>query len=410
MTNRPRILYITHRVPYPPNRGDRIRTWNILKFLSQRADIDLICLADEEVTAEQRSKLEQRTSRLAIVPHTGIRRYIRGAMSLMHGDTVTEGLFYSRVLASVVKQWAKKTRYSSAMVSSSGLARYVQAPILNDVDRVWVDLIDVDSQKWLDYSESSKWPMSAVYATEGRRLRQLECNLATSSERLLVVSEAEQRLFLDFCSDAPVQAVGNGVDTDFFTPSACSPAPQTCVFVGVLDYLPNKDAVTWFSANVWPKVRQKYPEATFRIVGRNPPPEVEQLGELDGIEMIGPVPDVRPWLAESACVVVPLRIARGIQNKVLEAMAAGRPVICSTPPLKGLAVESGLQLLNADTVDEWVNQISSVFDDPIRADELGMAASAWVQLNHQWENCLVPLIDLTNERRATSEPGIEVGS
>ena len=408
--SKPRILYITHRAPYPPNRGDRIRTWNILKFLAKRADVDLICLADEDVTPEQRFAMESCTSRLAIVPHSGKSRYAHGLMSMLRGGTVTEGLFHSRMLSSVVRQWAKNTKYSAAMVSSSGIARYVQAPILNNVDRIWVDLIDVDSQKWLDYSESASWPMSWVYRTEGQRLRQLECNLADNVERLLVVSEAERKLFRDFCGGAPVQAVGNGVDTEFFTPTSVPAVPQTCVFIGVLDYLPNRDAVTWFCKNVWPKVRTKYPDAVFRIVGRNPPPDVLKLDQLDGVDVIGPVPDVRSWLNESACVVVPLRIARGVQNKVLEAMATGRPVISSSAPLKGLDVENGLQLLSADTTDEWVQQISSVFDDRFKADELGMAASAWVQLNHQWENCLVPLIDITDEQQTLSEPEIEVGS
>ena len=406
---KPRVLYVTHRVPWPPDRGDRIRTWNILKYLAARADVDLICLADEPVSDETRAALESVTQRLAIVPHAGKMRYIRGAISMARGRTVTEGLFESTVLSSVIRQWAMRTDYTSTLASSSGVARCLQTPALARVKHAWVDLIDVDSQKWIDYSASARFPMSKVYELEGRRLRKLERNLASSSERLLVVSEAERRLFDDFCPGAPIQAIGNGVDTEYFAPVNTEPKPRTCVFVGVLNYLPNSDAVKWFADSVWGRVREKFPDAQFRIVGKSPTREVEALAEIPGIEVIGPVPDVRPWLNESACVVVPLRIARGVQNKVLEAMACGRPIVCSSEPLKGLAVEPGLQLMQADSINEWVDCISSVFSDSCRAEELGMAASAWVQLNHRWESCLEPLNEIVDTTYSEPERGIEVG-
>lgn len=406
---KPRVLYVTHRVPWPPDRGDRIRTWNILKYLAARADVDLICLADEPVSDETRAALESVTQRLAIVPHAGKMRYVRGAISMARGRTVTEGLFESTVLSSVIRQWAMRTDYTSTLASSSGVAGCLQTPALSRVKHAWVDLIDVDSQKWIDYSGSARFPMSKVYELEGRRLRNLEKRLASSSERLLVVSEAERRLFDNFCPGAPIQAIGNGVDTEYFAPVNTAPKPRTCVFVGVLNYLPNSDAVKWFADNVWARVREKYPDAQFRIVGKSPTREVEALAEIPGIEVIGPVPDVRPWLNESACVVVPLRIARGVQNKVLEAMACGRPIVCSSEPLKGLAVEPGLQLMQADSIDEWVDSISSVFSDSCRAEELGMAASAWVQLNHRWESCLEPLNEIIDTTYSEPERGIEVG-
>lgn len=407
---KPRVLYITHRVPWPPDRGDRIRTWNILKFLAQRAEVDLICLADEPVPGMTRTALKDVTGRLAIVPHSGKRRYLQGVLSLAAGRTATEGLFESRMLTSIVRQWSRNTDYTAAMASSSGIARYIQKPLLKSVEQVWVDLIDVDSQKWLDYSESSRFPMSAIYGLEGRRLRKLETQLAASSDRLLVVSEAERDLFTNFCPDAPIQAVGNGVDTEYFSPSRTEVTPHSCVFVGVLNYLPNSDAVKWFCSEVWPRVQKRFPDSVFRIVGKNPTSEVQALNNLPGVEVVGPVPDVRPWLNESSCVVVPLRIARGVQNKVLEAMASGRPIVCSPAPLKGLQVESGLQLLKAETVDQWVSSISSVFEDKCRAEELGMAASAWVQLNHRWRACLEPLMDMIDTQCSKPEPGIEVES
>ena len=382
--------------------------WNILKYLSERADVDLICLADESVTAETRSALTKVSDRLAIVPHAGKARYLRGAMSLACGGTVTEGLFESPMLQAVIRQWQQTAQYTAALASSSGIARYIHKPILNSACRVWIDLIDVDSQKWLDYSASASFPMSLIYGMEGRRLRKLETELAAKSDRLLVVSEAERQLFQNFCDNAPIQAIGNGVDTEYFCPMSAEVTPHSCVFVGVLNYLPNADAVKWFARSIWPLVRKRYPDAVFRIVGKSPTAEVQALNELPGIEAVGPVPDVRPWINGSSCVVVPLRIARGVQNKVLEAMACGRPIVCSPAPLNGLAVEPGLHLMQADSIDEWVSSIASVFDDKCRAEEFGMAAGAWVQLNHRWGSCLEPLCEMIEAR--TPEREIEVES
>ena len=210
--------------------------------------------------------------------------------------------------------------------------------------------------------------------------------------QLLVVSEAERGLFRSFCPTDRISAVGNGVDSLYFAPSDGSHVdPSSCVFTGVMNYKPNADAVVWFAGNVWPGVREKFPTAVFRIVGKSPTSDVQALASIPGIEVTGSVPDVRPWLHRSTCAVVPLQIARGVQNKVLEAMSCGRPVICSSAPLRGLAAEPGLHLLRADSIDEWLNSISQVFMESSLQQELGMAGSAFVQLNHSWDHCLAPL-------------------
>jgi sugar transferase (PEP-CTERM/EpsH1 system associated) len=408
---KPRVLFVTHRVPWPPDRGDRIRTWNILRFLAERAHVDVACLADEPVSAESRRQLERVAARLAIVPHAGNRRYLRGVCSGLRGRSATEGIFNSARLRGVLRQWSRMTRWDGALASSSGVAQYIQPDVIPAADRRWVDLIDVDSQKWLDYRGRSRWPLSFLYGLEGRRLRRLECQLAASMDRLLVVSAAERDLLQSFCSADNVQAVGNGVDTQFFEPSdAVAIQPCTCVFVGVMNYLPNVDAVCWFADEVWPDVRKQFPEAEFRIVGKSPSSEVLRLAERDGIEVTGPVDDVRPYLHQANCVVVPLRIARGVQNKVLEAMACGRPIVCSPEPLKGLHVKPGLQLLQASAAAEWTQAIAGIFNDPCTAAELGLAAAATVQHQHRWESCLQPLRELLPATRITSPALSEVAT
>lgn len=390
-----RILYVTHRVPYPPDRGDRIRTWNVLKFLAARADVDLACLADEPVSDETMRELRNVTTQLAVIPHTGRRRYLRGALSLLRGKTVTEGLFESSQLETVLTEWNKANRYDAVMASSSGVARYLFPSYVTGSVKRWVDLIDVDSQKWLDYSRASRFPLSQVYRTEGNRLRNVERKLAETCDRLLVVSDAERDLFHSFCPTNRISAVSNGVDYHYFAPQQhpqCE--PHSCVFVGVMNYKPNVDAARWFAEQVWPQIRLRYPDAQFYVVGKSPTAEVLALQSMAGIQVTGSVPDVRPWLFRATCAVVPLQIARGVQNKVLEAMACGRPVVCSPEPLKGLIAEPGRHLLRAHTPAEWVSSICRLFDDKQLQNTLGSAAAACVQQCYSWDAALASLAEL----------------
>ena len=390
-----RILYVTHRVPYPPDRGDRIRTWNVLKFLAGRASVDLACLADEPASDDTLQELRQVTNRLAVIPHSGRKRYVRGAISMLRGRTVTEGLFDSPALASVIREWSSMTTYDAVLASSSGVAHCLFPPCVNAETKRWVDLIDVDSQKWLDYANAASFPMSLVYRTEGQRLRTVECRLATTCDRLLVVSEAERDLFRSFCPTDRIAAVSNGVDYEYFAPQPdIASEPHSCAFVGVMNYKPNADAAVWFAQNVWPQIRQRYADAKFYIVGKSPTSEVQALNAIGGIEVTGSVPDVRPWLMRAACAVVPLQIARGVQNKVLEAMACGRPVICSPEPLKGLKAEPGVHLLRADTAVEWIAALSGVFDNKQMQQALGAAAAHWVQQHYSWNSALAMLNEL----------------
>lgn len=390
-----RILYVTHRVPYPPDRGDRIRTWNILKLLAGRASMDLACLADEPASQETLQMLQGVTNQLAVIPHAGRSRYVRGAISMLRGRTVTEGLFESSALSSTIRAWSNKTKYDAVLASSSGVARYLFPPCIAADTKRWVDLTDVDSHKWLDYARVAKFPMSTVYRTEGKRLRRVEARLAETCDRLLVVSDAERDLFQAFCPTDRISTVSNGVDYEYFAPQpgAISEA-HSCAFVGVMNYKPNADGAIWFAQNVWPGIRSRYVDAKFYVVGKSPTPEVQALTSIAGIEVTGSVPDVRPWLMRATCAVVPLQIARGVQNKVLEAMACGRPVICSPEPLKGLTAEPGVHLLRADNADDWIASLSRVFDDKELQQTLGVAGMKCVQQNYSWNSALALLNEL----------------
>src|SRR5262249_9412746 len=167
--------------------------------------------------------------------------------------------------------------------------------------------------------------------------------------------------------------------------------PFRCVFVGAMDYVPNVDGATWFCGEVWPEVRRRWPEARLALVGRSPTPEVRALAKVPGVEVVGPVPDVRPQVARASVTVGPLRIARGVQNKVLESLAMSKAPVVSAPPLEGLRAVPGKHLLLAQSPSEWVECLTRLFEGPELRRKLGAAGRAYTQEKHCWERCLAPL-------------------
>ncbi len=376
----------------------------MLRHLSQHADVSLACLADEPVSEESHRELNRLCVRVGIVPVEKRVRWVRAGVSLLRGRTISEGAFQSPELTRLLNAWGERIPFDATLASSSALAPYLRLPSLRSA-QASVDLIDVDSQKWLDYAAASRGPKAWLYRHEGRRMRALEIELTKWVRQLLVVSEAEADIFRSFCPNGQITAISNGVDVDYFQPNVGQvfnlpgldgqvknlPHEGGCVFVGALDYKPNIDGAIWFCRHVWPQIRQQKPNAVIKLVGREPTREVRELAQISGVEVVGTVPDVRPYLAEAAVVVVPLQIARGVQNKVLEAMAMGKAIVASPEPIVGLQVEPGVHLLRANYVDEWVSHVTGLLDDRSMCEELGTAAVAHVTAYHRWEQCLESL-------------------
>ena len=395
---RPQLLYLVHRVPFPPNRGDRIRSYHMLRYLAQRYDVSLATLADEPVTADMRCELDRLCVQVAIEP-VGRARWVRAAGSLAMGRSATEGLFASPALRRTVRRWAAERQFDSALVFCSSMVQYLDCPELAAVTAV-IDLVDVDSQKWLDYAGKANGLKRFLFQLEGRRLRALEQSFPARARAIALVSEAEAALYRSFCPNDCTVAVANGVELDYFRPHPEGPRPwqplpaaDRCdaVFVGALDYRANIDAVTWFAAEVWPLIRQRLPHLTLGLVGRQPDRAVLRLAALPGIRVFGSVPDVRPYVAAADFVIAPLRIARGIQNKVLEAMSMGKPVICSPAALEGLAAEPGRHLLVANQPTDWKSAVTALLADEDLAMSLGLSARKFVERHHAWDQTLMPL-------------------
>jgi len=402
----PRILFLAHRVPYPPNRGDRIRTYHLLEYLAKRSELSLAYLTDEYPAAETTRVLESLCSRVAFA-RLGRSRWLRAGASLATGRTATEGLFSSPILRQVVVDWAREIRFDVVIAVCSSMAQYLDVPELNDVPVV-VDLIDVDSQKWLDYAAQSRGVRRRMFRTEGIRLRRLECALATRARAITLVSQPEVNLFREFCPADNVYAVPNGVDLKYYQPTTAGSdhGQLTTVFIGALDYLANIDGISWFCREVWPEVRRRVPEATLQVVGSNPGNTIRRLAEVPGVEVVGPVPDVRPYVAAAAVSIAPLRVARGVQNKVLEAMAMGKPVVATPQALESIDAELGRAVVRAETAVEWQDQLIGLLRNVQECRRIGAGGRRYVESRPTWPQCLRRLHD---DLRLTHEPASACG-
>jgi sugar transferase (PEP-CTERM/EpsH1 system associated) len=273
------------------------------------------------------------------------------------------------------------------VVFSSPMAQYAEA--YPHARRV-VDFCDVDSDKWRQYADKKPWPMSWLYRHEARQLLAYERRVARETDASLFVSQPEAQLFRDLApeSEARVGFFNNGVDTDYFSPARdydnpYPPGEQALVFTGAMDYWPNIDAVQWFAQQVLPALRERHPALSFTIVGARPAPAVQQLAALPGVRVTGTVPDVRPWLAHAALSVAPLRIARGIQNKVLEAMAMAKTVVVSAQALEGIEAEPGRELLLAEDAPRFIEAVEGALARP--DPQVGRNARARVEARYGWD-------------------------
>jgi sugar transferase (PEP-CTERM/EpsH1 system associated) len=386
-----RILFVTHRVPYPPDKGDRIRTYHLIRFLSKHHQIYLASLADEPISVEARRALERLCAHVAFIP-VSKSRWLRAGVTLTIGKSASIGAFHSFQLSNVLCDWQARYSFDLALASASSIAWYLRTSALKDVP-AFVDLVDVDSQKWLDYSRASTWPKSWLYRRESTALRRTERRIASWAKQVLLVSDAESQLFEGIAPSANAATITNGVDLDYFSLDNQTPRTDTCVFVGALDYRPNVDAAIWFSRNVWPSIHAHKPRAECRLVGRNPVAGVRELARIPGIQVIGQVPDVRPYVRQATVAIAPLRLARGVQNKVLEAMAMGKPVVASPQACSGLRPGIPSPVIQARSLIEWKSALLDVWANADRAATIGQASRSYVEKYYCWERCLEPLLD-----------------
>jgi sugar transferase (PEP-CTERM/EpsH1 system associated) len=399
------LLLLTHRFPYPPDRGDRIRAWNLLHFLARHFTVDVACTDARRPTNEQRQVLAASAQRWTCVKLNRGSSFLRAAWAWMVGGPITPSFFHERKLARQILSWHAAQPYDVLLTFCSGMVYHARALLKQGPQLAHVlDLVDVDSYKWRQLAAQTSWPLRWLYAAESRRLRRLERGETPLAHAVCLVSASEADLYREHVGPRPgLFVVGNGVDVDYFLPQP-PPAPgKRILFTGVLDYAPNVQAVVFFATQVLPLLRQEVGDVEFVVVGRSPGRRVRALARIPGVRVIGAVPDVRPYLRDAAVVVAPLRMARGVQNKVLEAMASARPVVCSPAAAAGIEARAGGHLIVADHPGEWSAAVLRLLANPSMAEQIGQAAQEHVRARYTWEAQLQPMLQaIDHARRAAS--------
>lgn len=388
------LLYLVHRIPYPPNKGDKIRSYHVLKHLSQSYRIHLGTFIDDEKDFAYLDKVKALCSDTCFIKLDPKIARIRSLSGMLSNEALSLPYYRNAELQSWVDGQLKNQAIKNILIFSSPMAQYVNKT--GSTHRV-IDFVDIDSDKWKQYADTKPWPLNWLYRRESRLLLQYEKQVAKDFDGATFVSEAEASLFKQLAPEAAgkVTYFNNGVDTNYFSPDIvfANPYPQdtvALVFTGAMDYWANVEAVEWFSKTVFPSVRSRFPDLQFYIVGARPTSQVSALGALPGITVTGSVPDVRPFLAHATLAVAPLRIARGIQNKVLEAMAMGKPVLASPQALEGIHAEIDRELFVANDGNAFIEKIIALLQAGPN-DSIGKAARIRILENYSWPNSLARL-------------------
>lgn len=384
------ILFLAHRVPYPPDRGDKIRAYHILKHLAARANVHVVAFADDPTDLDRESGIDLGETHIV---WRGKSQAVAGVQALLSGKPVSLTAFHDARVRRAVADVMARHFIDTVYVYSGQMAQYlptVPGP------RIIMDFVDMDSAKFETYGATTSGFAGWMMRREADQLRQFETQIAARVDASLFVSEAEAALFRDRTGAQRVRAIVNGIDTATFAPDAAfEPLGEQgplVVFTGQMDYRPNIEGVQWFAEAMLPVIRSAHPLARFAIVGRNPDAAVRSLATRPGVIVTGEVADVRPWLAAADVVVAPLKLARGVQNKVLEAMAMARPVIATKAAATG--IDHGHTLTVADTPQEFVDAVIADLVDPSRAARRGDLARQRVIARHGWAAQLAPLDDL----------------
>ena len=382
---RKRVLLLTHRFPYPPNRGDRIRSYNLLRVLATEFDVTLACPHDEPIEDSEREHVRGLCESVITEP-LNRSRWLRAGTSVIRGGSLTEGLFRIPSLQQQINQAQQDRPFDAAFAFCSSMFPYLRSKLFQKTPTI-VDVVDVDSEKWRQMGAEKKGPKGWVYRIESERVKRLEIEIGRSVDSVTLVSDSEATLFNRVADPVrPALGVSNGVDTEYFDRGE-KPLPDgtpiRLVFTGVMDYPPNVEGMCWFCENVLPVISRSH-NVQLKIVGRNPSRRVLELGNLPGVEVTGPVPDVRPHLHDAAIAVSPLHLARGIQNKVLEAMAAGLPVIATPQSATGIDGTPGKHFLIAETVDDWCEALTELSADANYRNRVGVSAREFVVERYAW--------------------------
>jgi len=381
-------------------------------------EIHLASLADSKEDLLHIDRLKTFCSRVKVQALDLRVSKIRGALSLLRGAPFSAGYFYSPVLAKIVWRWMEEETYDGIICFCSPMAGYIyrsplasclrsyktqaRAPPLGARPVMLMDFVDLDSDKWAQYAQSSSFPMKLIYLLESRRLLEYAKKVNQAFDHSIFVSQQEADLFKKRYPNASnISVIPNGVDYRYFSPTNPAPSLPNCpvlLFTGAMDYHANVDGVLWFSNEIFPLIKRQVPNCEFFIVGSRPAPKVRELADREGIVVTGFVEDIRPYYEKATVCVIPLRLARGIQNKILEAMSMARPVVTTGKALEGIKAVPGRHVVVADSAPEFAKGVIELMGDPTRRVEMGQAARDFVIQNHDWAKNMRTLQEVLSGR------------
>ena len=379
-----KILYLAHTCPYPPNRGDRIRCYHLLNHLSKSYELTLVYpVFDDEHYACQ-EQLRQHCESIFPVPYKTVMSYLSCLRSLFSNHPLSVAYFYSGALAKIVQRLSPDV----VLADCSTMAQFA----LNISRPKILDYVDIDSKKWEYLSSLAHFPYSMIYRVESRRLSRFEQFLSEQFDHCLVTSQHEKSLLDD---SSRITVLPNGIDQQYFS-TANTPNNGSIVFTGVMNYFPNTDAVLHFHRSIFPLITREVPSAQFVIAGMHPTAQIRKLADRY-TTVTGFVPDIRVYLSKAAVCVVPLRVAMGVQNKILEAMAMGVPVVATSMANRGINATHGQEILLADDPEQFAAATIRLFHDTHLRETLRKNAKQFIEQNFRWEKNLQRLDELITE-------------
>jgi sugar transferase (PEP-CTERM/EpsH1 system associated) len=399
------ILYLAHRIPYPPNKGDKVRSYHELAYLARRHDLWCACFVDNPADLRHVDAVRELCRDVEAVRLFRSIATPRALWNLATGGTFTEGYFQHLRMLDTLRRWDAEVAFDAVLVFSSGMAPYaghVRA------DRKVIDFCDLDSRKWLAYSARAGGPKARLLELEARRLARRELKWLDAFDAAVVITQAEAADLAETQLRHKLHVIGNGValpdprGDECFVDEGDGAGTPRVGFVGCMDYPPNVDAVRWFVQEIWPWIIKEIPDAVFQIVGRNPTWAVRALAGQT-VEVVGEVVRVFPYLSRFDVSVSPIRVARGLQNKVLEAMVAARPVVLTSAAATGIKARDGEHFLVADDPRPFADHVVALLRDSVRRARVGQAARLFASRHHCWGREMARLESLlTSPIRARS--------
>ena len=397
---KPPLLFLAHRIPYPPNKGDKIRSFNLMKALSERFELHLGCFYDDPYDQQYIAELSNWCKSVCCLKLPKNIAILKGLTGFLSHKPITLPYYYHSRMAVWVSNIVQRYAVSNVLVYSSSMAQYIDSEKLKKLNRV-IDFVDIDSDKWRQYAEKSQGIKRWFYRREADLLQRYELSICERFNASLFVSEDEANAFRKLVParlHPRIYSLLNGVDTTYFSPNEDFSIPTLpehyLVFTGAMDYWANVDAVCWFCQAIWPKLQQQQPNLSFLIVGGNPHPKVRALARYPGVVVTGRVRDIRPYIARACFVVAPMLIARGIQNKVLEAMAMDKAMVCTAMAMEGINAPESEATVIADQPEQFIAACSRLLLHP----KVHSHNREWVLQNFTWPQTLKSLPGLFTDK------------